>query len=196
MMLVMWLQSGYRGSQKRRAAGSVSCPPQTSPGSCRRTHILERIADPVKRLVGVVELKSTFYSLPPSFFPTSLPHSLPPSLPPSLPLSLPPSVRPLPSVCTSFLPAPFFQSRFADFSPMFLASEESLEELNARLETPVPMTRFRPNVVLSGCLPHAEVCVCVCVCTSVCVCVCVRVCVCVYVCVYVCLYHVTVRCTV
>ncbi len=45
---------------------------------------------------------------------------------------------------------------FADGYPILLASEESLNELNARLETPVPMNRFRPNLVVRGCEPFAE----------------------------------------
>ena len=45
---------------------------------------------------------------------------------------------------------------FADGYPILLASEESLEDLNSRLETPLPMNRFRPNVVVKGCEPFAE----------------------------------------
>jgi len=45
---------------------------------------------------------------------------------------------------------------FADGYPILIASEEGLADLNARLETPVPMNRFRPNVVVSGCEPFAE----------------------------------------
>ena len=45
---------------------------------------------------------------------------------------------------------------FADGYPILLASEESLADLNARLETPVPMNRFRPNLVVRGCEPFAE----------------------------------------
>ncbi|RYY12724.1 MAG: MOSC domain-containing protein [Cytophagaceae bacterium] len=39
---------------------------------------------------------------------------------------------------------------FADGYPYLLASEESLAELNARLIEPVPMNRFRPNLVVRG----------------------------------------------
>ncbi len=39
---------------------------------------------------------------------------------------------------------------FVDGYPLLLASEESLAELNARLATPLPMNRFRPNVVVGG----------------------------------------------
>jgi uncharacterized protein YcbX len=45
---------------------------------------------------------------------------------------------------------------FADGYPILLASEESLANLNARLETPLPMNRFRPNLVVSGCEPFDE----------------------------------------
>ena len=45
---------------------------------------------------------------------------------------------------------------FADGYPILLASEESLADLNSRLNEPVPMNRFRPNVVVRGCEPFAE----------------------------------------
>jgi hypothetical protein len=45
---------------------------------------------------------------------------------------------------------------FADGFPLLLTSVSSLEDLNARLETPVPMNRFRPNVVVSGGAPFEE----------------------------------------
>jgi uncharacterized protein YcbX len=45
---------------------------------------------------------------------------------------------------------------FADGYPVLLASTSSLEDVNARLAEPVPMDRFRPNLVVSGCLPWAE----------------------------------------
>jgi hypothetical protein len=45
---------------------------------------------------------------------------------------------------------------FADGYPMLLASEEGLQDLNSRLDTPVPMNRFRPNLVVKGCEPFAE----------------------------------------
>ncbi len=45
---------------------------------------------------------------------------------------------------------------FADGYPILLASEESLADLNAHLETPIPMNRFRPNLVIRGCEPFAE----------------------------------------
>jgi uncharacterized protein YcbX len=45
---------------------------------------------------------------------------------------------------------------FADGYPLLLISEESLADLNQRLEAPLPMSRFRPNLVVSGCSPYAE----------------------------------------
>ena len=45
---------------------------------------------------------------------------------------------------------------FADGYPILLISEESLADLNARLATPVPMNRFRPNIVVRGCDAFAE----------------------------------------
>src|SRR5512140_64354 len=45
---------------------------------------------------------------------------------------------------------------FADGYPILLTSDEALQDLNARLETPVPMNRFRPNLVVRGCAPFAE----------------------------------------
>ncbi|MEI7554601.1 MOSC N-terminal beta barrel domain-containing protein [Candidatus Chlorohelix sp.] len=46
---------------------------------------------------------------------------------------------------------------FADGFPFLLLSEESLEDLNGRLETPLPMNRFRPNIVLKGSdIPYME----------------------------------------
>lgn len=44
----------------------------------------------------------------------------------------------------------------ADGFPFLLISEASLQDLNERLETPVPMNRFRPNLVVRGCEPFAE----------------------------------------
>lgn len=48
------------------------------------------------------------------------------------------------------------QVGFADGFPFLLISEASLQDLNARLDQPVPMNRFRPNLVVSGCEPFAE----------------------------------------
>lgn len=45
---------------------------------------------------------------------------------------------------------------FADAYPFLLISEGSLEDLNSRLESPVPMNRFRPNLVVKGAGAFAE----------------------------------------
>jgi MOSC domain-containing protein len=45
---------------------------------------------------------------------------------------------------------------FADGFPLLLLSQASLDDLNSRLDTPVPMNRFRPNLVVTGCEPFAE----------------------------------------
>ena len=45
---------------------------------------------------------------------------------------------------------------FADGYPILLTSEEGLQDLNAHLEEPVPMNRFRPNIVVKGCGPFEE----------------------------------------
>jgi len=45
---------------------------------------------------------------------------------------------------------------FADGAPLLLISEASLEGLNARLERPVVIDRFRPNLVVTADAPHAE----------------------------------------
>jgi uncharacterized protein YcbX len=45
---------------------------------------------------------------------------------------------------------------FADGFPYLLANEASLADLNTRLATPVPMNRFRPNLVVRGAAPFAE----------------------------------------
>lgn len=45
---------------------------------------------------------------------------------------------------------------FADGYPILLIAEESLQDLNSRLDSPLPMNRFRPNLVVKGCEPFAE----------------------------------------
>ena len=45
---------------------------------------------------------------------------------------------------------------FADAYPLLLVAQASLAELNRRLPAPLPMNRFRPNVVIDGVPPHAE----------------------------------------
>ncbi|HVU97885.1 MAG TPA: MOSC N-terminal beta barrel domain-containing protein [Puia sp.] len=45
---------------------------------------------------------------------------------------------------------------FADGYPFLLIGEASLEELNSRLDRPLPMNRFRPNIVFTGGEPFEE----------------------------------------
>jgi uncharacterized protein YcbX len=45
---------------------------------------------------------------------------------------------------------------FADSHEVLVISEASLADLNGRMEAPLPMDRFRPNVVVAGCPPYAE----------------------------------------
>lgn len=45
---------------------------------------------------------------------------------------------------------------FADGFPLLVVGTGSLDALNARLEAPVPMERFRPNVVVAGAAPFDE----------------------------------------
>lgn len=45
---------------------------------------------------------------------------------------------------------------FADAMPYLLISQASLDNLNSRLASPVPMDRFRPNLVISGTEPFEE----------------------------------------
>ncbi|MBI1216542.1 MAG: MOSC domain-containing protein [Alphaproteobacteria bacterium] len=48
------------------------------------------------------------------------------------------------------------QTGYADGFPLLVANAASLADLNARLETPLPMNRFRPNIVISGAEAWAE----------------------------------------
>ena len=45
---------------------------------------------------------------------------------------------------------------FADAYPLLVLAEASLADLNRRLASPLPINRFRPNVVLSGCEAYDE----------------------------------------
>lgn len=45
---------------------------------------------------------------------------------------------------------------FADGMPYLFIGQSSLDDLNSRLENPVPMDRFRPNLVFSGGEPFLE----------------------------------------
>lgn len=45
---------------------------------------------------------------------------------------------------------------FSDGFPLLLIGEASLEELNRRLDEPLSMYRFRPNLIVAGAEAHAE----------------------------------------
>lgn len=45
---------------------------------------------------------------------------------------------------------------FSDGFPVLVCNRASLDELNTRMPEPIPMERFRPNVVLQGLPPFAE----------------------------------------
>lgn len=45
---------------------------------------------------------------------------------------------------------------FTDGFPFLIISENSLSELNQKMELDLPMTRFRPNLVISGCEGYSE----------------------------------------
>lgn len=49
-----------------------------------------------------------------------------------------------------------YVSSFADGFPGLVCNQASLEALNQRLAHPVPMERFRPNLVISGAIPWEE----------------------------------------
>ncbi|MFI5138698.1 MAG: MOSC domain-containing protein [Sphingobacteriales bacterium] len=45
---------------------------------------------------------------------------------------------------------------FADAYPFLIIGQSSLDDLNSRLAEPLPMDRFRPNIVFSGGQPYEE----------------------------------------
>lgn len=45
---------------------------------------------------------------------------------------------------------------FADGCPILLMSEGTVAELNLSLDSKVDVSRFRPNIVVTKCMPHAE----------------------------------------
>jgi len=46
--------------------------------------------------------------------------------------------------------------KFCDGGPLMMVSEASLEDLNTRLDEQVPINRFRPNILVSGCEAFEE----------------------------------------
>ena len=57
---------------------------------------------------------------------------------------------------TRFIKNKETQVSFADGYPLLLINQRSLDQLNARLETPVPALQFRPNFVVNGDFPFVE----------------------------------------
>lgn len=61
------------------------------------------------------------------------------------------------------LPIPAFsalksagQSKMVDVAPILVVNQASLDDLNTKLDVPVPMDRFRANLVISGLSPYQE----------------------------------------
>ncbi|XP_071720624.1 uncharacterized protein [Rutidosis leptorrhynchoides] len=52
--------------------------------------------------------------------------------------------------------APGFRVMFSDGYPFLLVSQGSLDTLNELLKEPVPINRFRPNLLVDGCEPFIE----------------------------------------
>jgi uncharacterized protein YcbX len=48
------------------------------------------------------------------------------------------------------------ENRFSDGFPMLALNAASLRDLNSRLAAPLPVNRFRPNMVLAGLAPYDE----------------------------------------
>jgi uncharacterized protein YcbX len=49
------------------------------------------------------------------------------------------------------------QVLYADYAPFMLLSEASLNDLNSRLENPVTVRNFRPNILVKDCQAFEEV---------------------------------------
>jgi uncharacterized protein YcbX len=47
-------------------------------------------------------------------------------------------------------------NQFSDGFPFLVISQASLDDLNSRLNSPLPMNRFRPNIVIDGVPPYGE----------------------------------------
>lgn len=63
---------------------------------------------------------------------------------------------PLEKIAQGHRPARGPEIPFTDAFPTLLICEESLADLNTRLPEPLPMNRFRPNIVVRGCAPYGE----------------------------------------
>ncbi|KAF5472238.1 hypothetical protein F2P56_008974 [Juglans regia] len=52
--------------------------------------------------------------------------------------------------------APGHKILFSDMYPYLLLSQGSMDALNELLNNPIPVNRFRPNILVDGCEPYAE----------------------------------------
>ncbi|KAH7301033.1 hypothetical protein KP509_23G008900 [Ceratopteris richardii] len=52
--------------------------------------------------------------------------------------------------------APGYFTAFSDGFPILVISQSSLETLNEKLSVPLPIGRFRPNILVQGCEPFGE----------------------------------------
>lgn len=59
-------------------------------------------------------------------------------------------------LCDPEVSLPGDHTLYADGFPLLVVSQASLDKLNRKLEAPVSMSRFRPNIVVDGADPHAE----------------------------------------
>ena len=71
----------------------------------------------------------------------------------------------------------FLETALSDYCGYMMLSNASLAALNQRLDSPVPISNFRANIIVDGCEAFEEVrilfllsflCVCVCVCVCAC----------------------------
>ncbi|CAD6223838.1 unnamed protein product [Miscanthus lutarioriparius] len=49
-----------------------------------------------------------------------------------------------------------YKTMFSDGFPYLIVSQGSLDALNEILKEPIPINRFRPNILVEGCRPYAE----------------------------------------
>ena len=62
----------------------------------------------------------------------------------------------VPGAAALNVPSYEIRSSLQDATPFHLTAEESLADLNARMAAPIPMNRFRPNLVVRGAPAYAE----------------------------------------
>jgi uncharacterized protein YcbX len=61
-----------------------------------------------------------------------------------------------PRLCDQKYARPDDEVSFADAFPLMVINDASLRDLNTRLETAVPMNRFRPSLTIASSLPYEE----------------------------------------